>query len=411
MPTTPANILPDQPFERHGDKQNSDFFEDYLLRIYKKRDEDGTTDNIGLMSSIIIQVEPSLAKMLIAEVSLMTLHEYVRSFEHGDYRYHLMRTPQAAPDLLIREPLHENHDEIWVMNHMSPNGIMKPYTRYIGEVFNVEDLDALDKLQREKEFRFMHELPSTRSDNYIHFTTPSIYTQNHIGYRKETSDRPEYELDKEWSFPTEDQQLFKDMKSLQEKLEIAQYLEPYDHLATRVFMHDREHALLEFISQSSYYLWGAFNIGDQNSSTNVTRSTKTEDERLSPAKVFTANNTPYYTNSIDQLPAPTETFVRNFGRRMHHLAVGVKDGIIGEEEDDYKNVDFVVDQLKASEKEFLAHVIGSCEEGLKQIFSKKSEYSWLITEYIQRCYGFEGFFTKENVAALTEAAGKDDMIT
>jgi hypothetical protein len=96
---------------------------------------------------------------------------------------------------------------------------------------------------------------------------------------------------------------------------------------------------------------------------------------------------------------------------MHHIAYAVKDGFIGAEENDYKNVDFVVDQLKTCEKEFLADVIGSCGEGLKQIFSKSSMFSYIITEYIQRCDNYEGFFTIENVAALTAAAGQDDLVT
>jgi len=32
----------------------------------------------------------------------------------------------------------------------------------------------------------------------------------------------------------------------------------------------------------------------------------------------------------------------------------------------------------------------------------------LITEYVERCHKFKGFFTKQNVASLTEAAGKDE---
>jgi hypothetical protein len=158
-------------------------------------------------------------------------------------------------------------------------------------------------------------------------------------------------------------------------------------------------------------MWGSYNIGDQNSSTNICRNTQSIPESISPAKVFTANNTPYYINHITKLPSPTENFVRRYGRRMHHIAYAVKDGFIGPEEDDIKNVDYVVSQLQKCEAEFLEHVIGSCAEGLKQIFSKPSQYSLLITEYIQRCDDFQGFFTKENVAALTEAAGYDDLIT
>lgn len=75
-----------------------------------------------------------------------------------------------------------------------------------------------------------------------------------------------------------------------------------------------------------------------------------------------------------------------------------------------KNVDFVVETLKNFGVPFLAHVVGECTDkpNLKQIFSKHSEYSILITEYVERCFGYEGFFTKSNVAELTRAAGEDE---
>jgi len=46
-----------------------------------------------------------------------------------------------------------------------------------------------------------------------------------------------------------------------------------------------------------------------NSSTNVTRHPSIGDEKQSPARVFTANNTPSYLNSFDNMPMPTEDFV------------------------------------------------------------------------------------------------------
>ena len=130
-------------------------------------------------------------------------------------------------------------------------------------------------------------------------------------------------------------------------------------------------------------------------------------EMCSPAKVFTANNTPSFVNSFENLPMPTEDFVRNFGRRMHHIAYEVVDG---DHESGEKNVDFVVETLKGFGVPFLAHVVGECTDtpNLKQIFSKHSEYSVLITEYVERCFGYEGFFTKSNVAELTRAAGEDE---
>jgi len=53
-----------------------------------------------------------------------------------------------------------------------------------------------------------------------------------------------------------------------------------------------------------------------------------EDDKQSPARVFTANNTPSFVISFENLPMPTEKtiFVRNLGRRMHHVAHEIKDG-------------------------------------------------------------------------------------
>lgn len=182
-----------------------------------------------------------------------------------------------------------------------------------------------------------------------------------------------------------------------------------DHCATRVLSCSRECAILEFMVLSNYYFWGAFNISDMNSSTNVTRhAAEKASDTDSPAKVFTANNTPYFINAFEGKPMPTEKFVLNLGPRMHHLAQAVADG----ERAGQKNIDYVVSVLKSdAEVDFLAKIFGECKEpDLKQIFSKRSRYSLLITEFIQRCYGYDNFFTKANVAALTEAAGADEEV-
>ena len=131
-----------------------------------------------------------------------------------------------------------------------------------------------------------------------------------------------------------------------------------------------------------------------------------EEEVRSPAKVFTANNTPYFVNHLERLPSPTETFVRNYGPRLHHVALAVRDG----ERHGRENIDYVVNQIQAQGRPFLLDVIGSRDDGLKQIFSSASEHSSLIIEYVQRFGDFDGFFTKQNVAKLTEAAGVEEEL-
>jgi hypothetical protein len=122
--------------------------------------------------------------------------------------------------------------------------------------------------------------------------------------------------------------------------------------------------------------------------------------------VFTANNTPYFVNHFKIFPSPTENFVRNYGPRLHHIALAVKDG----NQQGMENIDFVVNAISEQGKSFLLDVVGSKDEGLKQIFSSASEHSSLIIEYVQRFGGFQGFFTKDNVAELTHAAGVEEEL-
>ena len=407
-----AAPLENQPFKRKGDKENSEFFEKYLLEIYKKRKAQGLEELIGHIHHFLIQVELGKAKDLIAEKLLHTPFLYHGSFEHEAFRYHILRVAEQTPDLLIREPKVELNDNFYHLNMIAPKGRHLPHTRYIGEAFGVSDLKQVYQiLYNQNQVQFQEALSENPAKNFTAWTHPSTFTNNCIGYIEYTSGEKQYQKDNDWNFDDETIAKFKLAKDMFKTFSLEQYVGPIDHFATRVYSHDREHAILEYLSLSNYWFWGAYNIGDQNSSTNVCRNLQGLPESQSPAKVFTANNTPFYVNHIDNLPCPTENFVRNYGRRLHHIAYGVKDGFIGAEENNHKNVDYVVDQLKKAHMKFLDHVIGSCEEGLKQIFSQKSKSSLLITEYIQRCDQFDGFFTKENVAALTQAAGLDDLIT
>jgi len=85
-------------------------------------------------------------------------------------------------------------------------------------------------------------------------------------------------------------------KETQERLGLVDLLLPIDHLATRVYSQNREAAILEYLTLTSYYYWGSYDIADQNSSTNVTKSVHYANELESPAKVFTAANHPYFVN-------------------------------------------------------------------------------------------------------------------
>ena len=59
-------------FSRHGDKENSVFFEDNLIRLLEERDRLGLTYMIHEIDALMISVDPEHATKYIAELALMT---------------------------------------------------------------------------------------------------------------------------------------------------------------------------------------------------------------------------------------------------------------------------------------------------------------------------------------------------
>jgi hypothetical protein len=249
-------------------------------------------------------------------------------------------------------------------------------------------------LQQQREFRFfpVGQLAELDLPLNVSLSKPSPYTQNVVGYMERPLSGIRVYQHGECVILPAAQSANDRGKEMQERLGIKELILPID--------------LLEYLALSSYYYCGSYDIKDQNSSTNVTKNVRQMPESNSPAKVFTANNHPYCVNHLDRLPSPTETFVRNYGPRLHHMAVEVKDG----QRDGRENIDIVVDAITAQGKGFLLDTIGSRSEGLKQIFSSASDFSSLIIEYVQRFGDFQGFFTRDNVAKLTHAAGQEEGV-
>ena len=234
-----------------------------------------------------------------------------------------------SPDFLVREVKDPAiHGIFRSLNEVYPIGARKPNSRYMGEILRVTDLHGVVQLQQEREFRFFSQDDLRRLEfpGNLAVGKPSPYTHNIVAYMERPADDIRvYSLGIS-SIRGDVQEAYLAAKELQKKIQVDDLLLPIDHLATRVYSQNREVAILEYLSLSSYYYWGSYDIKDQNSSTNVTKSVHYADELVSPAKVFTANNTPYFVNHLEKLPSPTETFVRNYGPRLHHVAVAVKDG-------------------------------------------------------------------------------------
>lgn len=394
-----------------GDKKNSDFFEEYLPRVYERRRESGLDQIVGTTAALVVQVEHGDGVDYMAELAAMGPYRFQSARLNDTHKVYVLQSQPEFPRLVVLEPLAANYeDAVTRWNMLYPLARKKPNARYIGEVYNAESTKAVREALEPHNIRFAYPGDTVNgfyAMEHLTFTFMSDFTYNRVGYVDvDMDDLDELGLGEAISLTAEEQGKLDRADALQAEHGIKGLVLGVDHAATRILAGDREHALLEYLTVVPYYFWGAYNIHEMNSSTNVTRHRDIDDEKKSPARVFTANNTPSIVNSFDNLPMPTEDFVRNFGRRMHHIAMAVLDGHIAEE----KNVDYVVRQLAEMGTPFLAHVVGECKDdpNLKQIFSKSSPYSLLITEYIERCHNYEGFFTRDNVAALTAAAGADE---
>ncbi|HEY8084160.1 MAG TPA: hypothetical protein VIE69_00990 [Methylophilaceae bacterium] len=396
-------------YPKQGDKANSPWFEEFLVKLLEDRDRIGLTDIIHQVDALMITVEPGCSVAYVSELALMTPYHYLVTLESESHWTHVLRIDMNSPDVLVREVRDPNiHGIFRSLNEVYPIGAHKPNSRYMGEIFRVSNLHEVMEMQKSREVRFFNqdqirklELPGNMA-----IVKPSPYTHNIVGYwERLPEDIRVYALGNS-TIHNDVNRGYLEAKETQKELGLDKLILPIDHLATRVYSQNREVAILEYLTLSSYYYWGSYNIENQNSSTNVTKSVHYADESFSPAKVFTAANNPYFVNHLIGLPSPTESFVRNYGPRLHHVALSVADG----ETKGVANIDYVVEAIKAKGKDFLLDVIGSREEGLKQIFSSASEHSSLIVEYVQRFGDFDGFFTKQNVAELTAAAGVEENL-
>ncbi len=394
-----------------GDKKNSEFFEDYLPQIYSRRAKSGLNEIVGLMAGVVIQVENGDGINYLAELATMGPYRLTDTRISQTHRIFVLRSAPEFPRLIVLEPLAMTfEDEITRWNKLHPLSSRKPNARYVGEIYRADSTKAVREALEPQNIRFVYPGETENAfyaGEHLTFTTMSDFTYNRVGYVDvEMDDLDALGFGEKLTLSADEQATLDRAAALQAEHDVSDKVLGIDHMATRILAGEREDAILEYLTMVPYYFWGAYNISEMNSSTNVTRRPDVEDDKTSPARVFTANNTPSFVNSFEDLPMPTEDFVRNYGRRMHHMAYAVQDGHVVDE----KNVDYVVRQLQDMGAEFLAHVVGECldDPNLKQIFSKSSRYSGLITEYVERCHGYKGFFTRDNVAALTAAAGADE---
>ncbi len=358
----------------------TDFMNDdrvLLERVEKAREERtkaGLDGLVGGLQAVIINTEQDCQKAAVQELLDFTGLEFKMVYEDKEFTTCLLKVEGSA-DFLVRS--RKGVDNPFLALNTHPKSGHMPNARLETFVFRCEDLERYVSIQLGRGVEFM--APGlTRHDNYsIIQTMPSPYTGNSLAFIQWKSDEGNYATAAcgilDWSFRKPDRPHLKNIKEL-------------DHTATRVRAEERDDAIIEFMLLTNYQFDFAVYVENLNSITNVARLGHGD-----YAQVFTSGIGPFIT-LVDS--GPTEKFIHNYGTRVHHMAFTTE------------NIDETFACLKEDGMGFLIDLVGSREEGLQQTFSKPSNNTLIVNEYIHRYNGFDGFFTKSNVTKLTRATEK-----
>lgn len=337
------------------------------------REQAGLEGMVGDLACVIVNTEPGSLGAAVQEFLNTTGYALTQQFQDSQYQSCVLQR-QGSADFVFRCRRAPSHS--FFRFNAFPKSEHLPNTRLETVVFDVEDIDRYVAVHRARGVQFEGDIQRHAHYDFI-ATLPLPSTGTAVAVIQ-------------WKINRGD---FSDPGHRPFHLDIEKSRQPYlshirhlDHMATRVRARDRDAAILEFMRLTNYHFDFAIYVKSMNSITNVARLTQ---GRFS--MVFTSGIQAYVD---DGHSGPTEKFIHNYGTRVHHLAFHTE------------HIDTVFEGLKAQGQRFLIDLIGSPEEGLKQTFSEPSPHTLLVNEYIHRYGDFDGFFTKNNVTALTGATDR-----
>ena len=119
-----------------GDKKNSDFFEEYLPRVYDRRQKSGLDEIVGDTAALVVQVEHGDAVDYMAELAAMGPYRFQTARLTDTHKVYVLQSQPEFPRLIVLEPLTATYeDNMTRWNMMYPLARKKPNARYIGEIY------------------------------------------------------------------------------------------------------------------------------------------------------------------------------------------------------------------------------------------------------------------------------------
>ncbi len=173
-------------YKPKGDKENSEFFETYKVKIYERRKSSGLEDLLDTLRALVVQVEHGDAFSYLRELYLMGPYRFAAAFQNETHRIFVLESHPDYPRFIVLEPLSPDYvDDITMRNRLYPLSAAKANARYVGEIFQTQDVDATRKILESHNIRFNYHHETKNAfftDAQIAFTFPSDYTSNRVGY-------------------------------------------------------------------------------------------------------------------------------------------------------------------------------------------------------------------------------------
>jgi hypothetical protein len=343
---------------------------------YEERSKAGLDGLVGGLQCVVINTEDDKLIDSAKELIRWTGLQFREAYEGPQFKTIVLGKEKSA-DFIIqsrkkKNPFKEINQGYEKSKHL-------PNTRLETFVFECKDLKKYYDIQKNRGIEFLND-QIIETNKYLYIQVkPSQYTGNSIGLLEWKDNHRSYKdnFSKYW-----------DIELPKPDIDYLSNVGYLDHVATRLTAENRDSAILELLDLTNYYFDFAIYTKHLNSITNVARLSK---DRYDVAMVFTSGIRPYEAKDD---AGPTEKFVKNYGPRVHHMAF-YTDEIIE-----------TFNSIKYDGLEFIQELIGSPEEGLRQAFTKPSENTLMVTEYIQRYGDFDGFFTRSNVEKLTRSTYK-----
>lgn len=345
-----------------------------LPPVMDERKSAGIEGLVGGLDAVIINTESKRLEPAVRELLEYTGLQISEHCTDSPYSTYVLGTGDS-PHLLIRSRI--SGENPFIPFNQAGKTQALPNTRLETFVFKVRDIEKYVAIQRDRGVCFMSDAILDYPGYRFIQTYPSRFTGNSLGFIEwKGSGHRSYNA------------MSGNIPHILTKPDYPHlsHIHGLDHTATRVRAAERNDAILEFISLTGYHFDFAVFVKSLNSITSVARLSRDDF-----AMVFTSGITPY---RADAESGPTEMFIHNYGTRVHHMAFRTEE------------IDTVFHELKVHGMEFLVDLVGSPDEGLKQTFSSPSPHTLIVNEYIHRYEGFDGFFTRSNVEALTMATGR-----